>query len=76
MQIYCKNCKNTQTTRFQKKISPYFKNLNKKKSKCAICLTERTFIHEIEDKNNLGSKVKVYPKSFADRYKRRWRLIA
>ena len=76
MQIYCKNCKKHTDNTFPKKISPYFKNLNKKKSKCAICLTERTFIHEIEGKYNLGSKVKVYPKFFADRYKRKWRLIA
>ena len=45
-----------------KKISPDFKE----KSKCAICLTERTFTREIEDKYDLKSTVKVYPKFFTD----------
>ena len=36
------------------------------KSKCAICLTERTFIHEIEDKCDLGSELEVYLKFFTD----------
>ena len=45
-----------------KKISPDFKE----KSKCAICLTERTSTHEIEDKYDLKSNVKVYPKFFND----------
>ena len=35
-------------------------------------MTERTFIHEIEDKYGLESKAKVYPKLFTDRcYKRK-----
>ena len=39
-------------------------------------MTERTFIHEIENTYDLKSKVKVYPKFFNDRYyKRGWRLI-
>ena len=42
-----------------KKISPYFKK-DKEKSKGALCLTERTFIHEIEDKYDIESKVKVF----------------
>ena len=48
----------------------------KEKSKCAICLTERTFIHEIEDKYGLESKVKAYPKFFTDRcYKKNGDLL-
>ena len=39
----------------------------KEKSKYAICLTERTFIHEIEDEYDPKSKIKVYPKFFTDR---------
>ena len=38
-------------------------------------LTESTFIHEIEDKYDLESKVKVFPKFFTGRcYKGKWRL--
>ena len=33
------------------------KNKIKAKSKCAICLTKRTFIHEIEDKYGLESEL-------------------
>ena len=33
-----------------KKLVPISKNIIKEKSKCAIRLTERTFIHEVEDK--------------------------
>ena len=66
MQIYCKNCKKDTKKHFQKKLVLISKNIIKEKSKCAICLTERTFIHEIEDKYDLESKVKVYPKFFAD----------
>ena len=59
-----------------KKISPYFKK-DKEKSKGALCLTERTFIREIEDKYDIESKVKVYLKFFTDQCcKRKWRLIA
>ena len=40
-------------------------------------LTERTFINEIEDKHDLESKVKVYPKFITDRYyRRKWRISA
>ena len=40
-------------------------------------LTERNFIHEIEDKHDLESKVKVYPKFITDRcYRRKWRISA
>ena len=31
-------------------------------------MTERTFIHEIEDKYDLKSKVKVYSKFFTDQF--------
>ena len=53
-------------------------NIFKEKSKSAICLTERTFfIHEIKDKYDQESKIKVYPKVFTDQcYKRKWRLVA
>ena len=47
-------------TRFQKKLVLISKNKIKGKSERAICLTERTLIHEIEDKYDLGSQVKVF----------------
>ena len=49
-----------------KKLVPISKNIIKEKSKCAICLTKRTFIHEIEDKYDPESKIKVYPIFFTD----------
>ena len=57
-----KPVKNTQVTRFQTKLVLISKNKIKRKSKCAICLTERTFIHEIEDED----KLEIYLQSFTD----------
>ena len=50
MEIYCKNCKKRTDNTIPKKLVLISKNIIKEKSKYAICLTERTFIHEIEDK--------------------------
>ena len=76
MQIYCKNCKKHTGNTFPKKLVLISKNKIKGKSKCAICLTERTFIHEIEDKYGLKSKVKAYTKFFTDRcYKKNGDLL-
>ena len=50
-------------------------NKNKEKSKCAISLTERNFIHEIEDKYGLERELEIYLQFFTDwKYKRTWRL--
>ena len=49
MQMYYKNCKKYTGNTFPKKLVLISKNKIKGKSKCAICLTERTFIDEIED---------------------------
>ena len=49
MNMYCKNCKKHTGNMFPKKIVLISNNKIKGKSKCAIYLTERTFIHEIED---------------------------
>ena len=77
MHMYCKNCKKHTGNTFPKKLVLISKNKIKGKSKCAICLTERTFIHEIEDKYDQENKIKVYPKFFTDQcYKRKCRLIA
>ena len=60
MHMNCKNCtKHTRNT-FPKKIVLISKNKIKGKSKSAICLTERTFIPEIEDKYGLESELEVY----------------
>ena len=77
MHICCKNCKKHTGNTFPKKVVLISKNIIKAKSKCAICLTERTFIHEIEDKYDQESKIEVYPQFFTDQcYKRKWRPLA
>ena len=48
MQIYCKNLKKYKGNTFPKKLLLISKTKIKGKSKCTICLTERTFIDEIE----------------------------
>ena len=48
MHIYCKKCKKHAGNTFPKKIILISKNEIKGKSRCAICLTEKTFNHETE----------------------------
>ena len=60
MHIYCKNCKKYTGNTFPKKLVLISKNKIKGKSKCAICLTERTFILEIEGKYDLESETEIY----------------
>ena len=48
MHIYCKKCKKHASNTFPKKIVLISKNKIKGKSRCAIYLTERSFIDEIE----------------------------
>ena len=55
MHMYCKNCKKHTDNTFPKKLILISQNKIKGKSKCAICLIGRTFIHEIED--NMIQKV-------------------
>ena len=65
MHIYCKKCKKHTSNTFPKKIILISKNKIKGKSKCAICLTERTFIDKIEDKYyDLESEFEVYLQLF------------
>ena len=66
MHIYCKNCKKYTGNTFPKKLVLISKNKVTGKSKCAICLTERTFLHEIEDKYDRESKLEVYLQFFID----------
>ena len=63
MHIYCKN---TEITRFQEKLVLISKNKIKEKLKCAICLTEKTFIYEIENKCGLEKELEIYLQFFTD----------
>ena len=53
----CKNCKKHTGNAFPKKLILISKNKIKGKSKFAISLTKRTFIHEIEGKYDLESEL-------------------
>ena len=64
--MYCKNCKKHTGYTFPKKLILISKNKTKGKSKCAICLTERIFIHEIEGKYELESELEIYLQSITD----------
>ena len=66
MHMYCKNCKKHTVNTFPKKLILISKNKIKGKSKCAICLTKRTFIHEIEGKYDLESELEIYLQFFTD----------
>ena len=66
MHIYCKNCKKHTGNTFPKKLILISENKVKGKSKCAICLNERTFIHEIEDKYDLENELEIYFQFFTD----------
>ena len=64
MHIYCKKCNKHASNTFPKKIILISKNKIKGKSKCVICLTERTFIDEIE--GDLESELEIYFQFFTD----------
>ena len=66
MHIYCKKCNKHTGRTFPKKMILISENKIKGKSRCAICLTERTFIDEIEDKYDLGSELEIYLQFFTD----------
>ena len=66
MHLYCKNCRKHTGNTFPKKLILVSKNKIKGKSKWAICLNERTFIHEIEDKYGLQSELEIYVQLFTD----------
>ena len=48
MHIYCKKCKRHTSNTFPKKLVLISNNRIKGKSRCFICLTQRTFIDEIQ----------------------------
>ena len=62
MHIYCENCKKHTGNAFPKKLVLISKNKIKGKSKCVIYLTQRTFIHENEGKDEL----EIYLQFFTD----------
>ena len=66
MHIHCKKCNKHTGNTFSKKLILISKIKIKGKSRCAICLTERTFIDEIEDKYDLESELEIYLQYFTD----------
>ena len=66
MHMYCKNCKKHTGYTFPEKLILISKNKIKGKSKSAICLTKRAFIHEIEGKHDLESELEIYLQLFTD----------
>ena len=66
MQHYCKSCKKHTGNMFPKKLVLVSKYQIKEKLKCAVCLTERTFIDKIEDKFDQESELKFYHQFFTD----------
>ena len=66
MHMYCKSCKKPTGKAFPKKLVLISKHKIKGISKCAICLTERAFIHTIKGKYGLESELEIYLRFFAD----------
>ena len=66
MHIYCKKCNKHTSNTYPKKIILISKDKIKGKSRCAICLTERTFIDETEGKCDLESELEIYLQFFTD----------
>ena len=66
MHMIAKTVKKRTANTFPGNLVLISKNKIKGKSKCAICLTERTFIHEIEDKYGLESELEIYLQFFTD----------
>ena len=64
MHIYCKKCCKRIANTYPKMITLISKNKIRGKSRCAICLTERTFIDDIE--YDLESALEVYIQFFTD----------
>ena len=66
MNVYCKNHKKYTSNTFPKQLVLISKNKFQGKSKYAICLTERTFIDEIEVEYDLEGELEVYLHFFTD----------
>ena len=64
MHIYCKKRSKHTANTFPKILVLISKNKIKGKSKCAICLTKKIFIDDIE--YDLESALEIYLKFFTD----------
>ena len=64
--INCKKCNKHTANTFPKKLVLISENKIKAKWRCTICLTERTFIDEIE--YDLESALEIYRQFFTDWY--------
>ena len=64
MRLYCKKCKRHTRNTFPKKIVLISNNKTKGKSRCAICLIERSFIDAAQYK--LESALEIYLQFFTD----------
>ena len=64
MHSYCKKCKKHTANTLPKRLVLISKNKIKRKSRCSICLTERSFIDEIE--YDLESALEIYLQFFTD----------
>ena len=62
MHIYCKKCNKHTANTFPKKLVLISKNKIKEKSRCAICLTQRSFIDEVQ--YDLKSALETYLQFF------------
>ena len=66
MHIYCKKCSKHTTNTFPKKLVLISKIKMKGKSRCATCLTERSFIDKVQ--YDLKSVLEIYLQFFTDWY--------
>ena len=64
MRIYCKKCKRHTSNTFPNKIILISNNKIKGKPRCFICLTERSFIDEVQ--YDLESALEIYLQFFID----------
>ena len=64
MHICCKKCNKHTANTFPKKLILISKNKIKGKSRCAICLAERSFIDEIQ--YDLENALEIYLQFFTD----------
>ena len=64
MRLYCKKCKRHKSNTFPRKLVLISNNKIKRKSRCFICLTERSFIDEVQ--YDLESALEIYPQFFTD----------
>ena len=62
MHTYCKKCNKHASNTYPKEINLISKDKIKSKSKCAICLTERTFIDQTE--GDLERELEIYLQFF------------